>query len=396
MVALFLLSLSCLVVPSRGVANPRPKFSWDTVPVFFHSSNTSGPWSTAAVKQISRFAMATNEKSHAMRLPGGASQSEEIAGPAACRQISEEKTGTHTFFYLNSVIDWPFNFKLHTMMKNNPDWRLKNTSGGEVFGPGINWLYNLTNDAMRSAWVAECVNAAKGGCTGCFIDQANVNEGIATWPRTSPVAVAYRAAHLKALTELDAALAPNGYGIYNHLGVTSYHTSAMMIEDFAATEKCVKMISTLASRGLTVQAHVGNYPDGNKCVDGDTNAIAAFLIGAGNYSYYHCSVAPYTWGSNPKWPAVPDSWLDWLPEYSMPLGEPLGLAVKRPSVTSPSSELSLWSRTFASGTRVEFDGGTGNGTIWWSHGVVQSGPLANLSSLSKGCRWESMSMGMGD
>jgi len=51
--------------------------------------------------------MATNEKSHAMRLPGGGTQSEEIAGPAACRQVDKASNGsTDTFFYLNSVIDW--------------------------------------------------------------------------------------------------------------------------------------------------------------------------------------------------------------------------------------------------------------------------------------------------
>ena len=111
-------------------ALPRPPFSWDTLPVFFHSANASGPWSDAAVKQIARFAMATNEKAHAMALPGGGRQSEEIAGPAACRQVDAQKTGSHTFFYLNSVIDWPFNFKLHDLMVANPSWRLK-VSGSE-------------------------------------------------------------------------------------------------------------------------------------------------------------------------------------------------------------------------------------------------------------------------
>jgi hypothetical protein len=110
--------------------------------------------------------MATNEKSHAMRLPDGKRQSEEIAGPAACRQVDAEKTGTATFFYLNSVIDWPFNFKLHGLMQSNPSWRLKNRSGGDLDYLG-NWGYNLTNDAMRAAWVAECV-AAAGDCLSCF------------------------------------------------------------------------------------------------------------------------------------------------------------------------------------------------------------------------------------
>jgi hypothetical protein len=356
----------------------RPNHSWDTLPVFFHSSNRS-EWSPEAVKQIARFPMQTNEKSHAMQLPGGGKQSEEIAGPAACRQVDAEKSGTHTFFYLNSVIDWQFNYQLHGSMETNPSWRLKYVNGTDILGPGSNWLYNLTNDDMRAAWVAECVTAAKAGCTGCFIDQANVREGIATWPPTSPTAVAYAAAHLAALTELDAELAPlGGYSIYNHLGVRSYNTTAMMVEDFTATEKCITTLQTLATRGLTVQAHAGNYPAGNQCVDGDTNALAAFLIGAGDYHYYHCAGQ---WSSSGEWPVVKDAWLDWLPEYDYKLGAPLGLALK---------QASLWSRSFASGTRVEFDSSTGNGTIYWAGGPVQSGPLVDPATVTKGCRWESM------
>ena len=159
-----------------------------------------------------------------MKLPGGGTQSEEIAGPFACRQVNNVTRGaanaTMTFFYLNSVIDWPFNYKLHGLMKENPSWRLKNRTGHDIgppgsggspsgsASPGGNWLYNLTNDNMRAAWVDTCVSAARAGCSGCFIDQANVAEGIATWPSDSAEVATYRLAHLAALTELDAALAP--------------------------------------------------------------------------------------------------------------------------------------------------------------------------------------------
>lgn len=384
---------------------PRPPFSWDTLPVFFHSANASGPWSDAAVKQIARFALATNEKSHAMKLPGGGSQSEEIAGPAACRQVDAQHPGpggTSTFFYLNSVIDWPFNYKLHGLMQQHPEWRLKNRTGADLgppgsggvpsgsASPGGNWLYNLTNDDMRAAWVATCTTAAAAGCTGCFIDQANVPEGIATWPANSPEVTAYRIAHLAALTELDAALAPaGGFSIMNHLGTRAYNTSTLMIEDFVGTDKCVQTLQTVAARGFTVEAHVGNYPEGNACAHSDTNSLAAFLIGAGEFSYYHCAGS---WGSDARWPAVPDAWLDWQPEYDAPLGAPLGLAAQRPSAAAgAASGTSLWSRSFASGTRVEFDGGSANGTIWWANGVVQAGEPANLTAVAKGCRWESMS-----
>ena len=141
---ILLLGLGLLV----GAAGTRPPFSFDTLPVFFHSANTSGEWSDAAVKQIARYAMATNEKSHAMLLPDGGRQSEELAGPAACRQIAAEGTGTASFFYLNSVIDWPFNFKLHSQMQANSSWRLKNVTGGDL-GPAGRDAALRAGDARR-------------------------------------------------------------------------------------------------------------------------------------------------------------------------------------------------------------------------------------------------------
>lgn len=49
-----LIAVAAIGQPAPG---GRPKFSWDTLPVFFHSCNTSGPWSDAAVHQIARFPM---------------------------------------------------------------------------------------------------------------------------------------------------------------------------------------------------------------------------------------------------------------------------------------------------------------------------------------------------
>lgn len=98
---------------------------------------------------------------------------------------------------LNSVIDWPFNFKLHGLMVANPSWRLKNRNGSDlILHPMNQWGYNLSNPELRSAWVDECVAAAKAGCTGCFIDQANVRESVRTWPENSSVVKQYSAAHL--------------------------------------------------------------------------------------------------------------------------------------------------------------------------------------------------------
>jgi hypothetical protein len=176
----------------------------------------------------------------------------------------------------------------------------------------------------------------------------------------------------------------------------------MMIENWAGSQKCIEMLITAASRGFTAEVHAGDLPDGpdmseNTCVNGDTNAMAAFLIGAGNYSYYHCSGATIAaggatkWSSSKTWPAVRDYWLDWLPEYTFALGQPLGPATKTPSVApgAPSS-MFVWTRKFASGTQVLFDAGSRNGTISWAHGLVQKGLPSSIDVDTNACSWQTM------
>ena len=94
--------------------------------------------------------------------------------------------------------------------------------------------------------------------------------------------------------------------------------------------------------------------------------------------YYHCApgwVSPPLFlvssylnaAHNPsqssvsEWPLEKDYWLDWLPLYDYALGEPNLAVVTR----SPSGE-SIYSRTFSSGTRVQFDSSTGVGVIYWA------------------------------
>lgn len=265
------------------------------------------------------------------------------------------------------------------------------------------------------------MSAVRAGCSGCFIDQANLDKaGTArAGGATKAAAAKYGAGHLSALVELSQQLSATGnYPILNHFGVNGSRAQgmsspiAMMIEDFVGSETCVVKLQEIASRGFTVQAHAGDLPkaqkwggegQGNQCVDGDTNSLAAFLIAAGPYSYYHCSYANQhggssIWGSASAWPAVPDSWLDWLPEYDYPLGEPTGLATRTPSsanLTGLGSSAHIWHRSFASGTVVSFDSGTGQGRIQWggAGGKIQVGlPYTNASVArmvaQAGCKWE--------
>merc|ERR1712083_352181 len=72
--------------------------------------------------------------------------------------------------------------------------------------------------------------------------------------------------------------------------------------------------------------------------------LAAFLVAAGEHSYYRCG----KWGHTD----VP-----WYKVYDMPLGKPLGNATLHNGI---------YTRSFASGTLVTFNTATETGTIKWA------------------------------
>ena len=155
------------------VAHPPPslRFSWDTLPVFFHSANSTGPWSDAAITQIARYPMATFEKSHAFGT-AAAGVYEETLNPHACQRVAAASNGTtSTVYYLNSAIDWPF-YELHQEMLAHPEYRLKDAAGDDVLVVG-QLAFDPSVDAIHDKWLADCSAAVDAGCSGCFIDRSN-------------------------------------------------------------------------------------------------------------------------------------------------------------------------------------------------------------------------------
>lgn len=116
----------------------------------------------------------------------------------------------------------------------------------------------------------------------------------------------FEIAHMETLSELHSRLAAiNSFAISNNQGLPAEETVMMMFEDFAASEHCIKSMQLAAERGLGVQVRAGDIIDDgtnattNGCAHGDVNAMAAFLIGAGDYSYHHCAKG---WQSDEPWP----------------------------------------------------------------------------------------------
>jgi hypothetical protein len=79
---------------------PRyPSFSWDRLPVYFHSENASGPWNAEAVKRIAKYPLVTFEKT----MGGGQPIIAETNMPAACKQIRAANSNVTAMYYLNSM-----------------------------------------------------------------------------------------------------------------------------------------------------------------------------------------------------------------------------------------------------------------------------------------------------
>jgi hypothetical protein len=90
--------------------------------------------------------------------------------------------------------------------------------------------------------------------------------------------------------------------------------------------------------------------------------LATFLVGAGKYAYYGRGGG---WGGNGEKACA--SWLERPEEFDKPLGEPLGVAAEvKPGV---------FTRHFASGTKVYADTSKGGGhCIWWGDGSITGNP----------------------
>ena len=93
------------VVLLFGSANAAlPQFSWDTLPVFFHSANSTGQYNDDALKVIAKFQMVTIEKWMGWEVKGIDDEDEMVLAMMAVKKLNPKVA---TYFYMNSVRDRP-------------------------------------------------------------------------------------------------------------------------------------------------------------------------------------------------------------------------------------------------------------------------------------------------
>jgi hypothetical protein len=237
---------------------------------------------------------------------------------------------------MNAVLSWYF-YKMNVIYEKHPEQWLhdKNTglplklSGDKHFDPPKDGMlvFNHANAAVRKFWKGVCTNAtASGVVDGCFSDSScNATHKTSTHLNAS-MNDAFEAGKVQTMSEVTAdfggeagkpykgstgvLLAKKSYQqggcrcrcstlhcvcayslsafvclrfLYFLLGINAYQ-----IEFFEASEASILELKAGVDKGWLVQAHVGvkdpvSLGCGCACMN---DTMAAFLIGAGPYSYY--------------------------------------------------------------------------------------------------------------
>jgi hypothetical protein len=196
---------STLSLPLLKHSKIDPPFDWKTLPVVWHSANTTGIWTEAQTAILARYAMVTIEKYQQLKDVVPASTlshnyadgqglyscqdttnltrcgcCEEDIIVAASRAIKKINPKVVTIGYLNSDISYPWYRAAHNFA-SHPSWWLRDAKGNLMHnlnaGNGSvvdneTWLtYDLSVPECADFWIDSCINmTASGVVDSCFVD----------------------------------------------------------------------------------------------------------------------------------------------------------------------------------------------------------------------------------
>ena len=245
---------------------------------------------------------------------------------------------------MNSFKDRPEMTRMARQFDEHPEWALKDDQGNKVKNNQGYYVFDLSQPSVRNWWLETCLNATTSSSgDGCFCDVSTVQNGQGFKPPVSDAKLkSWNEGMLNLTMEVQKALGDSRLLIGKV--PNQPYVKAVQIEFFGANNNSINGLMEGVKNGKVMQAHV---PVGTDCTGDLTKYMAAFLIGAGKYSYFGCG----------EWQAIgKDSKpLTWREEYDKPLGEP----------EPPEYQNSMWSRRFSKGTLVTFDTATNKGEITW-------------------------------
>jgi len=353
------------------------KFSWDTLPVVWHGS-VDDTWTDETVQALSKYAAVTLEKNAGGKnvYPWAKNGSMltcqkdfDLSGCGCCQEDMFEKNfnklkaaAPHvmTIAYVNSIIAYPWYNAAH-LNAANKSLPLRLEDGSFAHNINVNlardetWFaWNFGIEEVRTIFKEQCSGMTSKGVDGCYIDGCQNVPG----PLDSETKAAYIAGKQQALEELQQEvpgmlLCGSGGDTREGMYGTSIqnwnkHTDQLATREIPSLMKAVSEGAMYEAKGKMVCS---------SGIDGDPNnadlqtELAAFLVAAGEYSYYRCG----GW-SHADAP--------WYPVYDKKLGAPLSNATL--------GDDGIWRRSFAAGTDVTFNTNTNVGTIQWGEDKVVS------------------------
>ena len=356
---LFLIFIYVNVEGKSTLTNGQmPRFSWDTLPVAYHGSNTTAPigmYNPESLKALAKFSIVTLEKYqgvNGMTGPDGERwddcQNETDVSKCGCCtednivaaaiEIKKIDPTTMVIGYWHANKEYPI-YRQAQLLCKNPDWWARDENGDICYSDTLVY-WNHAVQAATDAWADGCLAMTNTGyIDGCFMD------GCTTDPCTNDKNPDFIKKKEETIVNLQAKTP--GPLICGSTGTIIPGVMGSQIQNWGKPRKWstreIPMIMRAVNDGVMFQAHVFDCPeDPNDPLT--INNLSAFLIGAGKWSYYMCG----TWTNPP---------LDWYPIYDFPLGEPLSNATL--------GEDGIWRRSFATGTNVTFDTNKETGKIDW-------------------------------
>lgn len=349
-------------------ATAYPPFSWDTLPVAWHSDNgDSSKWSTAELQTLAKYSAVTFEKTQGgdffppevgghkgLTCQNGTDTSgcgccEEDYIVRAAKVLKSVNTDVHVFAYVNSVIAYPWYAGAQRFLLNESYW-LRDINGNLLnnikMNPTETWYtWNHGVPEVTDIFKAQCKNMTDSGFVdGCFVDGCTKVPG----PLDAATDNAYRTAKPQMLAELEIEIP--GVLICGSNGKFYEGTSGSQLQNwgkggqFSQREIPMLLAAVAQNKMFEAKGEAVCQHDGDPSHPAVQTELAAFLIAAGKYSYYMCGSF---FGATPTW----------HPVYDLPLGAPLADA---------KLENGVYTRAFASGTFVTYNTTSESGTIQWA------------------------------
>ena len=352
---------------------------------FLHAGDSHG-FNATQLDVVQKFAIVQfDKKANLAVLPGVSFEDRAIA---LARTVKARAPRAKTLLYINGMINFANSRLFNATAAATDPWLLAaNLDTGAPLTISGNGVFNASAPPMRALIVADArYGLASGAFDGVFIDRAD-------WASSGKCA--HYHGHFDARTcrslvpgqrqlfaDLTAALGAGAIVLAKETGGAAaldwQQANAAMTSDTFCSAYChgcnasadpaalwraadaahcaasIGTIANMSARGQLTESHAMGPLDGALGAAEREFTMAAFLVAAGNLSYFS-----YADWAGACWELAGTRW--W-PEYDRPLGAPLG-----PPATPVSAGRPLvFARNFSSGTTVWVDVENHEAKITWA------------------------------